>query len=64
MFNTRTSFFAITSTWLQGLFCGAVKKVRGRLQNPPDSFEQYLEIPTRNGLVGTGAELRPFAELL
>ena len=48
----------------QGLFCGAVRKVRGRLQNPPYSIEQYLEILTRNGLVGTAAELRPFAELL
>jgi PIN domain len=48
----------------QGLFCGAVRKVRGRLQNPPYSIEQYLEILIRNGLVGTAAELRPLSELL
>jgi PIN domain len=48
----------------QGLFCSAVQKVRRRLKNPPYTIEQYLEILTRNGLVATAAELRPFAELL
>jgi len=48
----------------QGLFCGVVRKVRRRLQNPPYTIEQYLDILTGNGLVATAAELRPFAELL
>ena len=48
----------------QGLFCGVVQKVRRRLQNPPYTIEQYLDILTSNGLVATAAELRPFAELL
>ncbi len=48
----------------QGTFCGAVRKVRARLRNPPYSIERYLEILARNGLVGTAAELLPFAELL
>lgn len=46
------------------LFCGVVQKVRRRLQNPPFTIEQYLEILTNAGLVATAAELRPFAELL
>lgn len=48
----------------QGLFCSAVQKVRARLQNPPYSIEQYLDILTRNGLVVTAAELRQFSSLL
>ena len=48
----------------QGLFCGVVKKVRGRLKNPPYSIEDYLDTLTRNGLVATASELRPFAHLL
>jgi PIN domain len=48
----------------QGMFCGAVRRVRARLRNPPYSIEEYLEILTRNGLAGTAANLRPFAELL
>jgi len=48
----------------QGLFCSCVQKVRRRLKNPPYTTEEYLETLTRNGLVATAAELRPFAELL
>ncbi len=48
----------------QGLFCGCVQKVRGRLKNPPYTIDDYLETLTRNGLVATAAELRPFADLL
>jgi hypothetical protein len=31
---------------------------------PPYTVDEYLEILTRNGLVATAAELRPFAALL
>jgi hypothetical protein len=48
----------------QGLFCGAVRKVRLRLKNPPYTVDQYLDILTRQGLVATAAELRPFVGLL
>jgi hypothetical protein len=48
----------------QGLFCSCVHKIRGRLKYPPYTTDEYLEILTRNGLVATAAELRPFAELL
>jgi hypothetical protein len=48
----------------QGLFCGVVQKVRGRLRKPPYTIEQYLDTLTRNGLVATASELRPFAHLL
>ena len=48
----------------QGLFCSCVQKVRRRLKNPPYTTEEYLETLTRNGLVATAAELRPFAKLL
>jgi len=48
----------------QGLFCSVVKKVRGRLKNPPFTIEQYLDTLIRNGLVATASELRPFADLL
>lgn len=48
----------------QGLFCTCVQKIRARLKNPPCTPDEYLETLTRNGLVATAAELRPFAELL
>jgi hypothetical protein len=48
----------------QSVFCGAVQKVRRRLQNPPYTIEEYLDILTRQGLVVTVAELRPFSEFL
>jgi hypothetical protein len=48
----------------QGLFCGCVQKIRARLKNPPCTTDEYLATLTRNGLVATAAELRPFAELL
>ena len=48
----------------QGLFCRCVQKIRSRLKNPPCTTDDYLETLTRNGLVATAAELRPFAELL
>jgi hypothetical protein len=47
-----------------GLFCGVVQKVRQRLKKPPYSIEEYLDTLTRNGLVATASELRPFAHLL
>ena len=48
----------------QGLFCRCVQKIRTRLKSPPCTTDDYLDILTRNGLVATAAELRPFAELL
>ncbi len=48
----------------QGLFCRCVQKIRARLKDPPCTTAEYLETLTRNGLVATAAELRPFAELL
>ncbi len=46
------------------LFCIAVRKVRTRLKNPPYSVDEYLNTLTRQGLVATVAELRPFAGLI
>jgi PIN domain len=48
----------------QGVFCSAVQKVRGRLQNPPYTIDEYFDILTRQGLVVTAAELKPFSRLL
>jgi len=48
----------------QGVFCAVIQEVRRRLQNPPYTIDEYLDILTRNGLVATTAELRPFADLL
>jgi len=47
-----------------GTFCGAIAKVRARLKNPPYQVDEYLAILTRQGLVATAAELKPFANLL
>jgi hypothetical protein len=47
-----------------GVFCSAVRKVRLRLQAPPYSAPDYLAILTRQGLVGTVAELQQFSELI
>lgn len=47
-----------------GLFCGAIRKVRGRLKNPPYSVEEYLGILTVQGLVATAAELEQFSALI
>ena len=57
-------FFCNQLNLAPGAFCGAIQKVRRRLQKPPYTIEQYLDILTSNGLVATAAELRPFAELL
>jgi PIN domain len=47
-----------------GIFCGAIRKIRARLQNPPYSVAEYLSILAQQGLVGTVAELQEFAEML
>lgn len=47
-----------------GVFCGAVRKVRARLWNPPYGAIDYLAILTGQGLVATAAELEEFVELL
>jgi hypothetical protein len=44
--------------------CGAVKKQRESLKNPPKTVEQYLESLERQGLAQTVAALRKFAELI
>ena len=46
------------------LFCGAVRKIRGRLKNPPYSANDYLAILTNQGLVATASELEHFSELI
>lgn len=47
-----------------GVVCGAFRKVRARLKNPPKSVAEYLSILTQQGLVATSAELEQFAELI
>ncbi len=47
-----------------GIFCGAVRKVRARLLNPPYSVAEYLATLTRQGLVATVSELQSFSQLL
>lgn len=47
-----------------GIFCGAVRKVRARLKNPPYSVDDYLATLTRQGLVVTASELEQFAQLI
>lgn len=47
-----------------GLFCSALRKVRGRLKKPPFSAKEYLGILTQQGLVATAGELEQFADLI
>jgi len=47
-----------------GVFCGAIQRVRTRLQHPPYTVEEYLATLTRQGLVATAEELATFASLL
>jgi predicted nucleic acid-binding protein len=47
-----------------GIFCISVQKVRHRLKNPTYTVDEYLDNLTRQGLVGTVAELKTFAQLL
>ena len=47
-----------------GVFCGAVRKVRARLLNPPYGVDENLATLTRQGLVATAGELQPFVDLL
>ena len=44
------------------IVCGAAKKQRESLKNPPLTVEQYLQSLERQGLVQTVATLRTFAE--
>jgi hypothetical protein len=48
----------------QGTFCECVHTIRQRLKKPPYTIQEYLDTLTRNGLVATAAELRPFSNLL
>lgn len=47
-----------------GVFLTAVRKVRGRLKNPPYTAKEYLAILTRQGLAATAAELEQYSELI
>ncbi len=47
-----------------GVFLNGVRKVRGRLKNPPYTIDEYLETLNRQGLVSTVSELREYANLL
>ncbi len=44
--------------------CGAAKKQRESLKNPPKTVDEYLESLERQGLPQTVAALRAFAELI
>lgn len=48
----------------QGMFCGAVRKVRARLKNPPLTVNKYLENLTQVGLTATASELKQFTDLI
>lgn len=45
-------------------FCAAIRTVRKRLQNPPYTTEEYLEILSEQGLTTTVNELRRFEDLI
>lgn len=45
-------------------FCGAARKVRARLKNPPYTVQEYLNILTQQGLVVTATELGQYAQLI
>ena len=47
-----------------GMFCGAIRKVRARLKNPPYPVDDYLAILKQVGLVATASELEQFSELI
>lgn len=47
-----------------GLFCAALRTVRGRLCKPAYSSTEYLATLKRQGLVALTAELEQFAELI
>ena len=47
-----------------GAVCGAFKRQRASLKNPPQSAEQLLNTLERQGLVISASELRPLLELL
>lgn len=47
-----------------GQFCSVIRTIRRRLNSPPFSVDEYLDMLTRHELVATAAELRPFAGLL
>lgn len=47
-----------------GVFLTAVRKVRGRLKNPPYTAKEYLAILTRQGLVATAAKLEQYSGVI
>lgn len=44
-----------------GQFCSVIRTIRRRLNSPPFSVDEYLDMLTRHELVATAAELRSFA---
>ena len=42
-------------------FCKAIRKVRGRLKQPPFTVREYLDNLSRRGLAATAAELERFS---
>ena len=47
-----------------GVFLTALRKVRGRLKNPPYTAKEYLAILTRQGLVATAAKLEQYSGVI
>jgi len=47
-----------------GIICGAVKRLRNNLKNPPINPERYLEILARQSLPKTVSRLREFVSLI
>jgi len=54
------SFLEIAS----GIICGAIKKLRSKLKNPPIGAEKYLEILAKQSLPKTVNKLRDFVSLI
>ena len=48
----------------RGAVCGAFKRQRASLMNPPQTAEQLLDTLERQGLVISASELRPLLEFL
>ncbi len=47
-----------------GIICGAIKRLRSSLKNPPISAERYLEILAKQSLPKTVSKLREFVSLI
>ena len=47
-----------------GIICGAIKKLRSKLKNPPIDPERYLEILAKQSLPKTVSKLREFSAVI